>query len=169
MQLNDTILIVDDESHVRLYISLIVQTLGAVTVHQAGSGEAAVALYRSLSRKPGLVMLDINMPGIDGIETLRRLRAEGATCPIVMLTSLATRQIVEDAIDAGCTGFIRKDTPKDEIAELLLDILKNEEEDEACAGRQGGRSKARMAERPTTISAPRREPSWDQGWFPGGL
>lgn len=166
MHLTDSVLIVDDESHVRLYISLIVHGLGAATVHQAPGGEAAVALYRSLFPKPGLVMLDINMPGIDGLETLRRLRAEGATCPIVMLTSLATRQIVEDVIDAGGTGFIRKDTPKAEIASLLVEML-NADRESPSAMAPTEAPKLKKAERPAV--AARHEAAWDRDWVRGCL
>jgi len=124
MQLTGHVLIADDEPHVRRYISLILRALGPVVVHQAASGEAALTLFHSLSPPPQLVILDINMPGIDGIETLRRLRAEGVECPIVMLTSLATRQVVEGAIAAGATGYLRKDTPRAEISALLMDVWK---------------------------------------------
>jgi len=121
MQLTDSVLITDDERHVRHYISLIVRTLGPETIHQASCGEEAIALFDSLSPKPRLVILDINMPGIGGIETLRRLRTAGATCAIVMITSLATRETVEDAIAAGATAYIRKDTCKADIVALLTE------------------------------------------------
>ncbi len=123
MTLAGNILIVDDEPHVRRYLSLVVRSLGPVQVHEAPDGEAALALYPSIVPPPLLVLLDVNMPGIDGIETLRRLRAAGYDNPAAMLTSLANRQTVEDAISAGADHYIRKDTPKDEIVAALRALL----------------------------------------------
>jgi DNA-binding NarL/FixJ family response regulator len=122
MQLTDDVLITDDERHVRHYISLIVRTLGPQTIHQASCGEEAIALFDSLPSKPRLVILDINMPGIGGIETLRRLRAAGATCAIVMITSLATRETVEGSIAAGATAYILKDTSRADMIVLLTEV-----------------------------------------------
>jgi len=117
------ILIVDDEPHVRRFLSLVVRSLGPFQVHEAADGEAALALYAALSPAPALVLLDVNMPGIDGIETLRRLRAAGYENPAAMLTSLANRQTIEDAISAGADHYLRKDTPKDEILAALRALL----------------------------------------------
>jgi CheY-like chemotaxis protein len=123
------ILIVDDEPHVRRYLSLVVRSLGPVQVHEAPDGEAALALYPSIVPPPMLVLLDVNMPGIDGIETLRRLRAAGYDNPAAMLTSLANRQTIEDAISAGADNYIRKDTPREEITAALRDLLAPEEDE----------------------------------------
>ena len=107
MTLAGNILIVDDEPHVRRYLSLVVRSLGPVQVHEAPDGESALALDPSIVPPPLLVLLDVNMPGIDGIETLRRLRAGGYDNPAAMLTSLANRQTVEDAISAGADLVLR--------------------------------------------------------------
>jgi CheY-like chemotaxis protein len=131
--ISGNILIVDDEPHVRRYLSLVVRTLGAVQVHEAPDGEAALALFPSIAPPPILVLLDVNMPGIDGIETLRRLRAAGYDNPAAMLTSLANRQTIEDAISAGADNYIRKDTPKEEIVAALRDLLATDEADDETA------------------------------------
>ncbi len=131
--ISGNILIVDDEPHVRRYLSLVVRTLGTVQVHEASDGEAALAIYPTIAPPPILVLLDVNMPGIDGIETLRRLRAAGYENPAAMLTSLANRQTIEDAISAGADNYIRKDTPKEEIVAALRDLLSAEEDDESPA------------------------------------
>lgn len=123
------ILIVDDESHVRRYLSLVARTLGPVQVHEASDGESALALYAALVPPPILVMLDVNMPGIDGIETLRRLRAAGYENAAVMLTSLANRQTIEDAIAAGADHYMRKDSTKEEILAGLQSVLAQTDSD----------------------------------------
>lgn len=129
MRPTGNILIVDDEPHVRRYLSLVARTLGPVQVHEAGDGEAALALYQTLSPAPILVMLDVNMPGIDGIETLRRLRAAGYDNAAVMLTSLANRQTIEDAIVAGADHYIRKDSTKEDILAGLQSVLSPDDSD----------------------------------------
>lgn len=123
MSSTGNILIVDDEPHVRRYLSLVARSLGPVQVHEAADGEAALALYPTITPAPILVLLDVNMPGIDGIETLRRLRAAGYENSAVMLTSLANRQTIDDAIAAGADHYIRKDTPKEEILAGLQAVL----------------------------------------------
>lgn len=94
-----------------------------MTVHEAADGRSALGVFAKVDPAPGLVLLDINMPGMDGLETLRHLRADGATCPIIMLTSLATRQMVESAIAAGADDYLRKDTPVDEITVRITGVL----------------------------------------------
>ncbi len=123
MSLTGQILIVDDEPHVRLYLTLIVRTLGQFEVVGVSNGLEGLATYRAFTTPPSLIMLDVNMPGIDGIETLRLLRSAGAACPIVMLTSLATRQRVEEAITSGADHYIRKDTPREDILVQLKSVL----------------------------------------------
>jgi CheY-like chemotaxis protein len=118
------ILIVDDEPHVRRFLSLVVRSVApAAQVHEAGDGESALALFPSIQPPPALVLLDVNMPGMDGIEALRRLRDSGYDNPAVILTSLANRQTVEEAISAGADHYVRKDTPKEEIAAILRPLL----------------------------------------------
>jgi DNA-binding NarL/FixJ family response regulator len=168
MQLTGNVIIADDERHVRHYISLIVRTLGPETVYQVSSGEEAIALFDSLSPKPRLVILDINMPGIGGIETLRRLRGEGATCAIVMVTSLATRETVEDAIAAGATAYIRKDTPKAEITALLTDVWNVQEGQTGDSEPADVPSPQQPSQHIEESSGVQRGPDWDKAWWSRG-
>jgi CheY-like chemotaxis protein len=123
MTLTGDIIIVDDEAHVRRYLSLIVRTLGPVQIHEAPNGEAAVDLLASLRAQPVLILLDVNMPGIDGIETLRRIRAAGYRQAAVMTTSLANRQTIEDAIAAGADHYLRKDSSREDILAAIRTAL----------------------------------------------
>ena len=95
--------------------------LGTPTLLEAPNGQEAVAIYER--EKPELVLLDINMPVMDGVETLKRLREINPDCVVVMLTSLATRSHIENAIALGAANYIRKDTPKDEIAKALSETI----------------------------------------------
>lgn len=121
MKFSGSILLVDDEAHIRKYVGLIVKSLGEPTLLEAANGQEAVEIYQR--KKPDLVLLDVNMPIMDGIETLKKLREINPDCVVVMLTSLVTRQTVDQAIDFGATHYLRKDTPKEEIAKELSEII----------------------------------------------
>jgi len=121
MKYEGKILLVDDEAHVRKFIGLILKQLGATTIFEAPNGKEAVEIYQRES--PNLILLDVNMPIQDGIQTLREIRALSSECAIVMLTSLANRQTVEEALSLGADNYIRKDTPKDEILAALRQTI----------------------------------------------
>jgi YesN/AraC family two-component response regulator len=121
MSFNGKILLVDDEAHVRKFIGLVARQLGAPTLIEASNGREAVELYRS--EKPDLVLLDVNMPVQDGIQTLKLISEIDPECVVVMLTSIASRQIVEEALELGATDYIRKDTPKDDMLAALRQTI----------------------------------------------
>jgi DNA-binding response OmpR family regulator len=117
MKYEGKILLVDDEAHVRKFIALILKQLGGTVLLEAGNGRDAMEIFRRES--PNLILLDVNMPIQDGIQTLREIRQISTECVVVMLTSLANRQTVEEALTLGADNYIRKDTPKDEILASL--------------------------------------------------
>ncbi|PTY07007.1 response regulator [Opitutaceae bacterium EW11] len=121
MQFDGTVLLVDDELHVRKFIGLILRQLGNPVLIEAANGKDAVEAYKR--EDPDLVLLDVNMPVQDGIETLRQLMTVDPHCVVVMLTSLANRQTVEQALQLGAANYIRKDTPKDEILAALRQTI----------------------------------------------
>lgn len=123
MSFDGTILIVDDEAHIRKYVGLILRQLGCPTVVEAANGEEALLAYER--EKPRLVLLDVNMPHLDGIQTLRRLKAIDPDCIVIMLTSLASRQTVEDVLELGALDYIRKDTSKEELVKTLAEHLQS--------------------------------------------
>ncbi len=118
------VLLIDDEAHIRKYLSLVVRALGNPAVVEADNGADGLARYQA--EQPDLVLLDVNMPGSDGIETLRAILAANPDANVVMVTSLANRQTIEQAIDAGALGYIRKDTERQEILGLLTSYLQPE-------------------------------------------
>lgn len=121
MNFTGTVLVVDDEAHIRKYVTLIVKTLGITSIIEATNGAEAIATYER--EKPDLVLLDVNMPQIDGIETLRRLKQIDPDAVVIMLTSLANRQTIEGALELGAANYIRKDTPREEIARSLAETI----------------------------------------------
>jgi len=121
MKFNGSILLVDDEAHIRKFIGLVLRQIQAVTIFEASNGEEALALYAQ--HRPDMVLLDVNMPKLGGLETLRGLKALNPYCVVVMLTSLATRQIIEESAELGAANYLRKDTPKDEILKSLKETI----------------------------------------------
>lgn len=121
MNFRGKILLVDDEPHIRVYVSLILKSIGGAKVYEATNGEEAISAYQS--NKPDIVLLDVNMPHLDGIQTLKKLKEIDPDCVVIMLTSLANRETVEKAVELGAVNYIRKDTPKEEIARALSETI----------------------------------------------
>lgn len=101
----DTVLIVDDERSIRVSLRTILGTLG-YTIVEASRGEEAVALVRTA--RFDAVLLDINMPGISGIEVCRSIRKMTQQLPILMLTVQGSEDRKIQALDAGADDYITK-------------------------------------------------------------
>ena len=121
MKLAGKILVVDDEAHIRKFVTLFIQSLGDLTVLQAANGSEAQQIYER--ERPKLVLLDVNMPRIDGLQTLRNLKQFDPGATVLMLTSLVNRQTVEECLRLGALGYLRKDNPPDEMIAQLRKIL----------------------------------------------
>ncbi|MEI7593012.1 MAG: response regulator transcription factor [Actinomycetes bacterium] len=111
------ILIVDDHAIVRQGLEQLLTSAAFEIVGTASNGEQAVEMARDLELD--VILMDLSMPGIGGIEATRRIIAAAPKQKIVVLTSFADQQIIIDALDAGATGYILKDTPPDEIIAAL--------------------------------------------------
>ena len=121
MNFDGSILLVDDEAHIRKFMSLLLRHLGVTRIFEAPNGQAALEVYKK--EKPDLVMLDVNMPQMDGIETLKALKELDPDCVVVMLTSLANRQTIDQAAALGAANYIRKDAPPEDIGRALSDTF----------------------------------------------
>jgi two-component system OmpR family response regulator len=115
-----TILIVDDDPHIRQLLVFALQKAGLDTI-EAEDGEAALALVESKS--PDLVVLDINMPRMDGIETCRRLRAMG-DLPILFLSSRDDEIDRVLGIELGADDYVTKPFSPREVAARVMAILR---------------------------------------------
>ncbi|MFA5265058.1 MAG: response regulator [Opitutaceae bacterium] len=124
MAFNGKILLVDDEPHIRKFVSLLLKQLGSPSIVEAGNGQDAVACYQQ--EKPDLVLLDVNMPILDGIGTLKAIKEIDSEAVVIMLTSLTSRLMIEQAAELGAANYIRKDTPKEEMLVALKETI------EAC-------------------------------------
>jgi two-component system chemotaxis response regulator CheY len=123
MNFSGSIMLVDDEAHIRKFISLLLRHLGVDRIIEASNGSLALELYKK--EQPDLIMLDVNMPVMDGLETLRALKAINPDCVVIMLTSLANRQTIDQAAALGAANYIRKDAPPEEIGRALSETIES--------------------------------------------
>lgn len=105
------VLIVDDHAIVRAGLRNLLGTLPSVEIHEAADGRAALALVRSV--RPHLVLLDLNLPGLGGLELVRRVAEEGARA--LVLTMHAEPLYAARALDAGAKGYLSKNASPDEL------------------------------------------------------
>ena len=90
-----------------------------VVVGEAGDGSTAERMIRE--EKPDLALLDLRMPGADGIELLARLRHRDPPVAVVVLTAYTDPSLVHSAMDAGAAGYVAKDSDRGEILDVLVD------------------------------------------------
>jgi DNA-binding NarL/FixJ family response regulator len=108
------VLIVDDQALVRAGFRMILQAQPDFqVVGEAGDGQQAIEAVRSL--RPDVVLMDIRMPGLDGIEATRRITSSGLPARVVILTTYDLDEYVFDALAAGATGFLLKHVPPEEL------------------------------------------------------
>ncbi|MCA9194088.1 MAG: response regulator [Planctomycetales bacterium] len=114
-------LVVDDSNVVRLVIRRALAQLGLENVDEAGDGKQAIELVESTHYH--LVVVDWNMPEVNGIDVIRKIREMGNTCPIVMQTTNATKSDVMEALRAGATDYILKPFTTEEMVDKLDDHM----------------------------------------------
>jgi len=113
-----SVMIVDDQALVRSGFRLILETRADITVSgEAEDGQVAVALARRL--EPDVILMDIRMPGLDGIEATRRIIAAGSNARILVLTTFDLDEYVYAAIRAGASGFLLKDVRPSDLIEAI--------------------------------------------------
>jgi DNA-binding NarL/FixJ family response regulator/anti-sigma regulatory factor (Ser/Thr protein kinase) len=107
------VLVVDDNAGFRDSLLALLDTDGLLVVGQAASGKEAIALVRTTM--PDVVLMDVRMPDMDGIETTRRLKALDPRIGVVALTGNDDQRAVRDMLVAGASGYVLKDSDGDEI------------------------------------------------------
>ena len=111
------VLLIDDHALVRKGIEELLQSRGVQVVASVGSGEEGVRRARELPAD--LILLDVKMPGMNGIETLKSLRASGVGAPVVMLTMSREDADLAAALRAGARGYLLKDMEPEAMLEAL--------------------------------------------------
>jgi DNA-binding NarL/FixJ family response regulator len=121
-----TVVVADDQSAVREGLVLLLGTLnGIVVAGEAADGDAAVALVASV--QPQVVLMDLNMPGCDGVTATQRITDSHPGTRVVVLTTYADDDSIIGALRAGALGYLTKDATRKEIERAVL----------AAAGGQG--------------------------------
>ena len=119
-------LIVDDSSVMRKIVERALRQAGLeqLVVHEAGSGTEGLDLLKS--KQVDLILSDINMPAMDGLEFLRQIHAQNLApgVPVVMITTESSEEHVKQAILAGAKGYIRKPFTSDQVKERVLPLVR---------------------------------------------
>lgn len=112
------VLVVDDHPVVRDGIrGMLAGASGIEVVGEAGGGAEAVSLAESLS--PDVVLMDLRMPGVDGVAAIREIVKRRLRARVLVLTTYDTDREVLSAIEAGATGYLLKDAPRDELVRAV--------------------------------------------------
>jgi two-component system nitrate/nitrite response regulator NarL len=118
------VLLIDDHALVRRGIEELLQSRGVQVVASVGSGEEGVRRAQELPAD--LILLDVRMPGMSGIETLQRLRSAGVQAPVVMLTMSREDADLSAALRAGARGYLLKDMEPEELLPALEATLQGD-------------------------------------------
>lgn len=114
------IIIADDESLIRMDLREMLTNLGYLVVEEAGNGAAAVKLAREL--KPDIVLMDIKMPEMDGIEAARILTEE-KIAPVLLLSAYSQQELVQQAQEAGVAGYLVKPFRESDLTPAIEVVL----------------------------------------------
>ena len=115
------ILLVDDAAFMRKMIRDTLEKNGYTDVHEAVDGADAVVKYDEL--KPDLVVMDITMPNMDGLEALKTIRAKDGSANVVMCSAMGQESMVMDAVRSGAKDFIVKPFKPDRVLKTVTSIL----------------------------------------------
>lgn len=116
------VLLVDDETYMRVFVGRVLSTSINCSVTEAHDGGDAIS--RCGASDPELIILDINMPRVDGVQALGEIRALKPVTPIIMLTSISEEAVVEECVTKGASYFIRKDVRADQLKTELQEMLR---------------------------------------------
>ncbi|MGD0774445.1 MAG: response regulator [Candidatus Solibacter sp.] len=123
--MDSDVLVVDDSAAIRKILTRVLRQTGMAiqTIHEAGDGQEALALMAQ--HRIDLVLSDINMPKMDGLQLLASLKtsAQWQRIPVVMITTEGGETKVAEAVRLGAAGYVRKPFTADQIKEKLVGIL----------------------------------------------
>jgi CheY-like chemotaxis protein len=114
-------LIVDDEPHILVLLRALLGQLGVKTIWEAADGSAA--LERAAAQQPDVVLLDINLPQLGGLDVLAKLKANHPGMPVIIVSAQSTLRTFSRARELGAEGYVLKHAPKSEVLQMLSDAL----------------------------------------------
>lgn len=113
--------IADDEAFIRQVLLKMLERLGIDVVGVAENGRMALELYKE--HRPDIIILDIAMPDMDGLEALRQVLAIDPEAKVLMCTSFSSKQYVVEAVKVGAKGYLNKPFDLDKIREKISKIV----------------------------------------------
>ena len=114
-------LVADDHPAMRRALARLVHDADELElIGEAADGEAALALIERLA--PDVALLDLRMPGLDGLSALRRVAASGSRARVLLISGYEDGAIAHQAISLGAAGFLSKDAEEDEIRAAIIDV-----------------------------------------------
>ncbi len=120
-------LIIEDEPHVRVFLRLLLKECGIESVTEAGDGTQGLAMIQA--QPPELVLLDINLPVMNGLEVLQLLHEERPDLPVIMVSAQSAMKTVLECVKLGAKAYILKHSERDEALQMLRDALDEIEDD----------------------------------------
>jgi DNA-binding NarL/FixJ family response regulator len=120
----ERILLVDDHPLTRSALAGLLSQHGFDVVGEASDGEEAIEAAVRL--QPDLILLDLSMPGLDGLSALPRLREAASECEVVVLTASGTEENLLGAIRGGAAGYLLKSEPPERIVDFLRGVAQGE-------------------------------------------
>ncbi len=143
------ILIVEDDATIARLVELELEHAGFI-VMKVADGVSALAAAQEYA--PDLILLDLMLPGMDGLEVTRSLRFQGATVPILMLTARSETQDVVTGFDAGADDYLRKPFEIPELLSRVRALLKRSEHDRPSTQYKVGNIEIDPASRSVTVA-----------------
>ena len=116
-----TCLIVDDSAFARFHLRRLMDSFDNVVASEAANGNEAISEYRRL--KPDIVLMDIVMPGLEGVETVRRICEGDPKARVIMISSVSYKDKVQEALAAGAKYFIPKPVTTEELRKGIVRVL----------------------------------------------
>jgi len=113
------ILIVDDHPIMRMGIAALISSSHAmISAGQAGSGEEAIEMHTAC--KPDVTLIDLRLPGISGVETIRRIRSRNPNARFIVLTTYEGDEDIYQAMEAGASGYLIKGLPQEMLVNAVV-------------------------------------------------
>ena len=126
------VVVAEDEAIIRMDLRELLQEEGYEVVAECGRGDEAVALVRE--HQPDVALLDIKMPGLDGISAARQISAERLSA-VVLVTAFSQRELIEEASDAGVHGYVVKPFERHDLTPAIEVAIARFRAESALAGK----------------------------------
>ncbi|WYP26129.1 response regulator [Alkalihalobacillus sp. FSL W8-0930] len=114
------LLVVDDQYGIRVLLNEILQKDG-YSVHQAANGVQALSIVQD--ENPDLILLDMKIPGMDGLEILRRIKVTHPDIKVIMMTAYGELNLINEAIELGAVSYFSKPFDIDDVRQVIRDHL----------------------------------------------